>query len=127
MQIIMPDGRTLAEHNNKAQIGDDKAAEANSKPVYEKDSLTLLGKNKDQNVIVCKEQIMRWQKLMMSIEQRQILGTGSGSGSSHQSQSRHSQSYAPQDTQDGDLETTSLTGARLAIEEGDEAAAAREP
>lgn len=127
MQIIMPDGRTLAEHNNKAQIGDHKAAEASSKPVYEKDSLTLLGRNKDQNLIVCKEQIMRWQKLMMSIEQRQILGTGSGSGSSPQSQSRHSQSYAPQDTQDGDLETTSLTGARLAIEEGDEAAAAREP
>jgi hypothetical protein len=125
MQIIMPDGRTLAEHNNKAQIGDDKAAEKDNKPVYEKDSLTLLGKNKDQNVIVCKEQIMRWQRLMMSIEQRQILGTGSGSGSSHASQSRLSQAYA-QDTLDGDLETTSLTGARLAIDEGDEAAASSE-
>ena len=81
MQIIMPDGRTLAEHLNKSDNSAERSGGTGDKPIYDKDATMLLGKNKDQNVLVCKEQILRWQKLMMSIESRQLIGTGSGSSS----------------------------------------------
>lgn len=82
MQIVLPDGRTLAEANAKVSDSTPDNS-ANDKPMY--DHQVKLGKNKDQNVLVCKEQIMKWQRLMMSIESRQLIGTGSNQSSSHQS------------------------------------------
>jgi len=117
MQIILADGRTLAEHMNKQEASGERVPGQSDKPSYEKDAMALLGKDKNQNVLVCKEQILRWQKLMMSIESRQLIG--SNSMGSSVSMSKIAASSASGDAEPGGEEsqhlvadeTASLTGA----------------
>ena len=82
MNIILPSGK----HINSTRIlnGDQKVNAGDGvieKPVYEEESQSKLGKNREANIKICKEQVMKWQRLLLQIENKALIQTNSNSNS----------------------------------------------
>jgi len=84
MNIIYPPGRgpqkqkidDVNNNNNEANGG----GRSDGAPIYAGES--KLGKNKEENVKICKEQILKWQKMLLFIESRSLNSNSSNSSSS---------------------------------------------